>query len=105
MTNLLATAIASTDEGRVKIRASAERDAIVFDVTDNGLGLSPQQLETIWHPFHAGMALGRAQTGSGLALAITRGLVMRMGGTVDAFSAKTKGTTFRVRFPRAEVTV
>jgi signal transduction histidine kinase len=105
ITNVLATAIHATDEGRVKVRAASDRDAVTIDVTDSGLALSAEQLAAIWDPFHVGVAAGRGQQGSGLALSITRGLVTRMGGTVDARVAKKgTGTTFRVRLPRAHVT-
>jgi signal transduction histidine kinase len=105
ITNLLSTAIQATDEGRVKVRGGSDRDAVTIDVTDNGMALSEQQLATIWDPFHAALAAGRAPAGSGLALSITRGLVTRMGGTVEAHSRAGKGTTLRVRLPRATVTV
>ena len=73
LSNLLTTALHFTDEGRVKVRASAEREAVMLDVSDSGLGLSEQQLATIWDPFHVGHATGaRAQSGSGLALAVSR---------------------------------
>jgi signal transduction histidine kinase len=105
VTNLIATAIFSTEEGRIKVRAGAEREAITLDVTDATLELNEPQLATIWDPFHVALAIGRAHTGSGLAMSITRGLVTRMGGSVEAHAKAGKGTTFRVRLPRSSVTV
>jgi signal transduction histidine kinase len=105
ITNLLSAAIQATDEGRVKVRGASDRDVVTIDVSDNGLALSEPQLATIWDPFHVAAATGRAQAGSGLALSITRGLVTRMGGSVEARSRSGKGTTLRIGLPRATVTV
>jgi signal transduction histidine kinase len=60
---------------------------------------------TIWDPFHVAPPTGRQESGGGLALPIARGLVKRMGGSVEATSKKGKGTTMRLRLPRASVTM
>ena len=73
-------------------------------VTDGGPGISESQVMTIWDPFHSTNAPGRQDAGSGLSLAVTKSLVEKMGGTVEAISKHGKGTTLRVRLPRAEVT-
>jgi signal transduction histidine kinase len=105
LTNLLSSAVSATDDGRVKVRASADRDAVAVDVTDGGPGLSESQIMTIWDPFHVAPPTGRQESGGGLALPIVRGLAIRMGGSVEATSRKGKGTTIRLRLPRASVTM
>jgi signal transduction histidine kinase len=105
ITNLLSTAVRATDEGGIKVRARAERDAVVIDVTDGGPGMSESQVIAIWDPFRASAAPGRQGAGSGLAMAVTKSLVERMGGSVQAGSKRGKGTTLRVRLPRANVVV
>jgi signal transduction histidine kinase len=106
LTTILATAMRATDEGRIKVRAKVERDTVTIDVTDGGPGISESQVMAIWDPFHSTSAPGRQDAGSGLSLAVTKGLVEKMGGTVEAISKRGsgKGTTLRVRLPRAEVT-
>ena len=104
VTNLLVTAVRATDEGGIKVRARADRDAVLVEVTDGGPGLSESQVIAIWDPFRTTTAPGRQDAGSGLAMAVTKSLIERMGGSVEA-SSKGKGTTLRVRLPRAEVTV
>jgi len=105
VTNLLTAAVRATEDGRVKVRASSDRDVVSLDVTDGGPGLSESQVMTIWDPFHVAPPTGRQESGGGLALPIARGLVKRMGGSVEATSKKGKGTTMRLRLPRASVTM
>jgi signal transduction histidine kinase len=105
VTNLLSTAVRATDEGGIKVRARADRDVVTVEVTDGGPGLSESQVIAIWDPFRAMAAPGRQDAGSGLAMAVTKSLIERMGGSVEASSRHGKGTTLRVRLPRAEVTV
>ncbi len=100
ITTVLATAVRATDEGRIKIRARVDRDMIAIEVTDGGPGLSESQVMAIWDPFHSTTAPGRQDAGSGLALAVTKSLVERMGGTVEAVSKRGKGTTSASPVPR-----
>jgi signal transduction histidine kinase len=104
ITNLLVAAVRATHEGRVRVRGRVERDAVAIDVTDNGPGLSESQVMTVWDPFHATAGPAGREGGSGLSLPIARGLVQRMGGSVEASSKRGKGTTMRLRLPRASVT-
>jgi signal transduction histidine kinase len=104
MTNLLAAAIRATEEGTVRVRGRDDRDAVLIEVSDSSPGLSESQVMSIWDPFRPSGATGRVDAGNGLSLAVTRSLLVRMGGTVDVGSKKGKGTTFRVRLPRAHVT-
>jgi signal transduction histidine kinase len=105
ITTILATAVRGADEGGIRVRGRFDRDSVAIEVTDGGPGLSESQVMAIWDPFHVSTAPGRQDAGSGLALAVTKSLIERMGGTVEAVSKKGKGTTLRVRLPRAQVTV
>ena len=102
---LLANAIESVDEGRVVLRARAERDAVAVEVIDAGPGLGEEELASVWDPFRSAAPGARALVGSGLGLAIVRGLVTSMGGSVTAASKLGKGSSFMVRLPRAQITV
>ena len=105
ITNVISTAVRGSDEGGVKVRARVDRDAVTIEVRDGGPGMSESQVMAIWDPFQPNTAPGRQDAGSGLALAVTKSLIVRMGGSVDVGSKRGKGTTFRVRLPRAHVTV
>jgi len=100
--NLLSNAIHSTVEGRVGIKARAERETVTVEVIDTGAGYSEEALKSVWDPFRK--TDERAQAGAGLSLAIARGLAQAMGGDVTVASKVGKGTVFTVRLPRASVT-
>jgi signal transduction histidine kinase len=104
VTNIIAAAARTTDDGTIKVRARIERETIAVEVTDGGLGMSESQVMAIWNPFQPSTVPGHQDAGSGLAMAVTKSLIERMGGSVDAGSKRGKGTTFWVRFPRAQVT-
>ena len=104
ITNFLVAAVRATHEGRVRVRGRVDHDSVTIDVTDNGPGLSESQVMTIWDPFHVATGPAGREGGSGLSLPIARGLVQRMGGSVEASSKRGKGTTMRLRLPRASVT-
>lgn len=80
----------------VAIRASSTNGHFILSVSDNGLGISPQdephlfEMFKRFHPHHA--------QGSGLGLYILRKSVDRLGGTV-AFRRREKGSMFTVRLP------
>ncbi len=104
LTYLVAHAVESVDEGKVLLRARAERDTVAIQVIDTGPGLDASELASVWDPFRQAAPGARAQTGSGLALAIVRGLVTSMGGEVSASSKLGRGSSFTVRLPRASIT-
>jgi CheY-like chemotaxis protein len=79
------------------------REWIVFRVTDNGMGMSPDQVKRLFEPFTQGDAsLSRKYGGTGLGLAICRHFCQMMGGEIDVSSELGVGSTFTVKIP-AEV--
>ncbi len=66
----------------------------VLEITDHGVGMTPEELEDIFQPFR-----GSFGQGTGLGLAIVHRIVTDYGGRVDVRSAPGQGTTFAVRFP------
>ncbi|MDM8544157.1 response regulator [Desulfococcaceae bacterium HSG9] len=98
--NLLSNAVKFTEKGCVTLSVSAisgqedKRRAIRFEVTDTGVGISPDDLDRVFRPFEqAGGILGRAD-GTGLGLSITQNLVNMMGGKLKAESSPEQGSTF-----------
>ena len=78
-------------------RARVADDAVEIDVTDNGPGIPPAQLEHIFERFVRGDAgLTQRVGGTGLGLAISKSLVELHGGTIAVDSEVGRGSTFTV---------
>jgi PAS domain S-box-containing protein len=74
---------------------------IVFQVIDTGIGMSPQQISTIFNPFtQADESTTRRYGGTGLGLTITRKLCLMMGGDLSVESEMGQGSTFTMRLPQ-----
>jgi signal transduction histidine kinase len=71
-------------------------------LADRGPGVAPRQLRRIFEPFWRGESeLTRTTKGTGIGLALVRGLVARMGGTVSARNGEAGGLEVRVRLAAA----
>jgi len=98
--NLLGNAIKFTPKGDVAVRvrrapAPGERMLVRFEVTDTGIGISPEERERIFEQFsQADSSTTRRFGGTGLGLAISRRLAELMGGEVGVESEPGKGSTF-----------
>jgi signal transduction histidine kinase len=105
--NLVSNALKFTPRGgRVEVRASEERGAVVIEVADTGTGIPAEQQEHLFERFfRTAEATKQAIQGTGLGLAISRAIVEAHGGEIGVESAEDVGTTFRVRFPQAAVHV
>ena len=79
-----------------------EGDYVVLTVSDEGEGITDDDMKRIFEPFYTKKAMGRS--GTGLGLAVVWGTVKDHGGYIDVRSARGKGTTFTLYFPvtRAE---
>ena len=66
---------------------------------DHGIGMSPEVMGRIFHPFERGVPAGH-YGGLGLGLYITRQIIEALGGTVSVRSAPGAGATFTVELPR-----
>jgi signal transduction histidine kinase/CheY-like chemotaxis protein len=79
-----------------------ERGKLRIQVTDTGPGIAPDQFHLLFAPFER---LGAEQTsvpGTGVGLALSRGLAEAMGGTLDVESTPGRGSTFWLEFPIVE---
>ena len=99
--NLISNACKFTENGNIKLDISLDDDWIYFEVTDTGIGISDQQLESIFHPFQqADSSTTRKFGGSGLGLAISRHYCEMMNGELSVESNNNQGSTFKLKLPR-----
>ena len=117
--NLLGNAIKFTAGGEVALRitrASADarirradltaEGALVFAVSDTGLGIAPKDQERIFVPFEqVDGAIDRRYGGTGLGLSISRELAELLGGELQVESTPGTGSTFRLYIPVAPIAV
>lgn len=104
VTNLVSNAIKYNNPGGfVHIRISCDGDGFITEVEDNGIGINPEFKARVFEPFGISTAHKRATfpdyRSSGLGLAVTRGLVELLSGTITYISQPGSGTTFTCRFP------
>lgn len=102
--NLIHNAIhAMPDGGELHIKGR-EQDARSYriDVSDTGVGISPENLSRIFLPFFSRRADG--QTGMGLGLAVTKSIVTRFGGDIRVGSVVGQGTVFTLLLQRYPAT-
>ena len=101
--NLVGNAIKyGRDGGRATIDATREGDEIHLRISDNGPGLTAEQLPHLFEPFNRLGAEGSGVQGHGMGLAIVKALVERMGGRVWAESRLGEGSCFQVALPAAD---
>jgi signal transduction histidine kinase len=99
LSNVLLNAVdASGENGRITVSArsisSSGQNAVRISVADNGKGIAPEKLETIWEPY-----VTNKPGGTGLGLAIARQAVWAHDGTVNATSTLGKGTEIQLTIP------
>jgi signal transduction histidine kinase len=96
--NLLGNAIKFTEPaGKITLTASTHDNEVLFSVADNGRGISQDQLPHVFELFW--QASGRADQGTGMGLAIAKGIVEAHGGRIWVASTPGKGTTFFFTIP------
>jgi signal transduction histidine kinase len=99
--NLVENALRHTPEtGTVNVEVESDDSSVVIVVADSGSGISPEDLPHVFDRYFVGRQRSVRKEGSGLGLSIVKGLVDRMGGSVEADSQLGKGTTITVRLDR-----
>jgi signal transduction histidine kinase len=92
----------SPEKASIEVTARVADGGVEIDVTDNGPGIPPAQVEHIFERFVRGDAgLTQRVGGTGLGLAISKSLVDLHGGTIGVDSVVGRGSTFKVVLPPA----
>jgi PAS domain S-box-containing protein len=106
LVNLIENAIKySADGKRIEISVEANGDNAVFSVSDEGLGIPPEERTRVFEKFYrVDPQMTRGVGGTGLGLYICRELVTRMGGRIWVEPNDGTGSTFRFELPLAERT-
>jgi signal transduction histidine kinase/CheY-like chemotaxis protein len=102
--NLLANGVKyNVDGGRIEVSLDArENGAIRTAVSDTGPGISPQERDKLFRPFERLAGESLAVEGTGLGLALSKGLVEAMGGAIGVEGAAGGGSTFWFELAPAE---
>ena len=103
--NLVANAVKFTQHGRVNVRAArgAETGAILVEVIDTGIGISPEDCSKLFKPFtQIDISDSREHGGTGLGLSISKRLVELMGGHIGVESSVGTGSRFWFVIPLRE---
>lgn len=85
-------------KNRIVLSARRRGDDVLIEVVDNGMGMSPDQIERVFDPFFTTKDVG---SGTGLGLSVSHSIIDAAGGRIDVSSAEGEGTTFTVRLPIA----
>ena len=103
LTNLLGNAVKFSPPGTtVRLTGSTEDSSFTFRISDQGRGIPPDKLESIFERFkQVDASDSRDKGGSGLGLAISRSIVTAHGGRIWAESQPGQGSTFHLALPRA----
>ena len=102
--NLLSNSAKFTERGLVQLRVSRNisngEDWFTFSITDNGIGMSPEQVEHAFEAFtQADESLSRKYGGTGLGLTISREFCELLGGEIKIKSEEGNGSVFTVKLP------
>jgi signal transduction histidine kinase/CheY-like chemotaxis protein len=99
--NFISNALKFTERGEVRVRAAGREDTVVFSVSDTGIGIAPEDQETIFQEFtQLDSARQKRVKGTGLGLPLSRRLAELLGGGVSLTSVPGEGSTFSLTIPQ-----
>ncbi|THB81471.1 MAG: PAS domain S-box protein [Desulfobacteraceae bacterium] len=84
------------EKGKIKISTFSDTTSAVIEISDNGIGIDPEHMDSIFESFYTTKEMGE---GLGLGLPIIQGIVKDYNGTISVRSTPRVGTGFRIMFP------
>lgn len=87
----------TSEDGAITVATRFTDYEISITIEDNGSGMSPEIMGSLFEPFHSGR-----KTGTGLGLLIVRRIVREHGGEIEVDSEESRGTRVSLFFPRGE---
>jgi len=100
--NLISNAVKFTPEGEIRVIAERQDGKLELSVHDTGIGIGADDLERLGTPFmQVDNAYTRQFEGTGLGLALVKGLVALQGGSMRIESAEGEGTSVHVSLPES----
>jgi signal transduction histidine kinase len=100
LVNLLSNAVKFTERGGITLSVTPDAHGLVFSVKDTGIGISPEQIESLFKPFaQADVSTTRRFGGTGLGLSISHDLAVLMGGGIEVRSQIGQGSEFILSLP------
>ncbi len=104
--NLLSNAAKFTENGTITLRAQLHPTHALLEVSDTGIGMTPEQLSRLFQAFsQAEATTSQKYGGTGLGLALSRKIVELMGGELTVRSEKGKGSVFTARIPHVDSSI
>lgn len=99
--NILSNAVKFTEHGYVRLDIGITEKDVIFKVTDTGMGIKPEALESIFEPFsQSDIHKNRKILGTGLGLPICKSLIELMDGCIEVQSEYGKGSVFTITIPK-----
>ena len=99
LARLLENAAQYAQHGPIDVRGWTDDEGLRLEVRDEGPGLQIGEIERLFEPFYRGELLRQRMPGTGMGLAISRGLLAADGGRVWAENASTRGACFSIAVP------
>jgi two-component system sporulation sensor kinase B len=88
---------AMPDGGTLQITGYKENFTVIIKIKDNGIGMTPEQIERLGTPFYS-----TKQKGTGLGMMVSYRIIKTFGGSIDVSSCPSKGTCFIVSLPASD---
>lgn len=99
LTNILANSMRySSGDSPIQFKLSKRKQHLIFQITDEGIGIPPDDLPYLFEPFHRGRNVSNI-AGTGLGLNIVKRFVDAQHGTVKVESKVGAGTSFTITLP------
>ncbi|HBZ40016.1 MAG TPA: hypothetical protein DEO59_16660, partial [Balneola sp.] len=99
LVNLVSNAIKFTSQnGIISVSIAENESYVLLTVKDSGAGIPENEIDRIFDPYFQGNSTVSKAGGTGIGLALVKGLLERMGGEISVDSTGGEGTEFRLKF-------